>query len=74
MIFPLSYPERYQILGVPWGRQKVKEACHYTHLGNIQEMKSISKPRLPFEIYTFAEIMLADDFRKKFSKKHPSLF
>jgi hypothetical protein len=34
----------------------------------------ISKPRLPFEIYTFQEIMLTDDFRKKSSKKHPSLF
>jgi len=40
-------------------------ACNYTHLAKIQEMKSISKPRLPFEIYDFQEIMSTDDFRKK---------
>jgi hypothetical protein len=35
------------------------------HLANIPEMKSISKPRLPIEIYTFQEIMSTEEFRKK---------
>ncbi len=34
------------------------------HLAKIQEMKSISKPQLPIEIYTFQEIMLNEEFRK----------
>jgi hypothetical protein len=27
------------------------ESCHCTHLAKSPEMKSISKPRLPIEIY-----------------------
>jgi len=34
------------------------------HFAKIQGMKSISKPRLPIEIYTFLEFMSTEDFRK----------
>ena len=59
---------RYQIL--PFGSTgKFKEACHCLHLAKIQGMKSISKPRLPIEIYTFQEIMSIEEFRKERSTK-----
>jgi hypothetical protein len=44
---------------------KCEVTCHFTNLDKIPEMKSISKPRLPFEIYTFQEIMSTEEFRKK---------
>jgi hypothetical protein len=33
-----------------WGLGKVLEPCHYVKFSKIQEMKSISQPRLPIEI------------------------
>lgn len=41
--------------------------CHYVQLSKIQGMKSISKPRLPIEIYTFQEIISTNDYRKESS-------
>ncbi len=39
-----------------WGGFRVSKArstCHYVEISKIQEMKSISKPRLDTKIYTF---------------------
>jgi hypothetical protein len=43
---------------------RVLLTCHSPHLAKIQGMKSISKPRLRIEIYTFQEIMSTEEFRK----------
>jgi hypothetical protein len=34
-------------------KPNVRISCHFKHLAKIPGMKSISKPRLPFKIYTF---------------------
>ena len=43
------------------GPRKVNVTCHYVQLSKIQGMKSISKPRLPIEIYTFREIISTEE-------------
>jgi len=48
-------------LGGISGTLKVKQSCQSLHLAKIQGMKSISKPRLPIEIYTFQEIMSTEE-------------
>jgi hypothetical protein len=40
-------------------------SCHSTHLAKFPEMKSISKPRLPIEIYTICQKMSLEEYRKK---------
>jgi hypothetical protein len=45
--------------------EKARISCHSPHHGKISEIKSISKPRLPIEIYTLWEIMLSVDYRKE---------
>ncbi len=63
LIFGLSGEIPY--LGGPLGQPKVNESCHYVQLSKIQGMKSISKPRLPIEIYAFQGIMSTEEFRKE---------
>ena len=43
----------------------MNETLQYANAAKIQEMKSISKPRLPTEIYTFREIVSTDDYTKE---------
>ena len=47
----LRYGEIQYLVG-PLGPLKVKESCQSMHFGKIPEMESISKPRLPSEIYS----------------------
>jgi hypothetical protein len=53
-----------QYIGGGSGHLKVTTSCESPHLAKIQGMKSISKPRLPIEIYAFQEIMSTEEFRK----------
>ena len=64
MISELSKSIRSNLkyLGGASGLSKVRSACHFMHLTKIAEMKSISKPRLPIEIYTCKEIFSTDEF------------
>jgi hypothetical protein len=43
----------------------VKETCQSPHFGNISEIKSISKPPLPIELYTICQNVSLDNFRKE---------
>jgi hypothetical protein len=43
---------------------QLKKACQSPHPAKFQGMKNISNPRRPIEIYTFSEMISADDFRK----------
>jgi hypothetical protein len=42
----------------------LQKACHFMHLAKIAGMKSISKPRLPIEIYTICQILSPEEYRK----------
>ena len=53
-----------QHIGGPLGPVKVKEACQSPHLAKIQEIKSISKPPLPIQLYTICQNVSLDNFRK----------
>ncbi len=53
------------------GNLIMKRSCHSTHFGKISEMKSISKPPLPIEIYTICQNVSLDNFRKNYLPKGP---
>jgi hypothetical protein len=63
LIFDLSGEIPY-LVG-PLGLLIVTEACHSTHLAKIQGMKSISKPPLRMEIYTYQEIFSTHGLGRK---------
>jgi hypothetical protein len=44
---------------------------HYPHSGKFFEMKSISKPPLPIEIYTICQNVSLDNFRKNYLPEAP---
>ena len=55
---------RYQ--NPPFGSTtKLQSTCHSMHLAKIPEMKSISKPRLPIEIFTICQELSLEEYRKK---------
>ena len=43
---------------------KAQRSCQSPNLAKIQEMKSISKPPLPIELYTICQNMSPEEYRK----------
>jgi hypothetical protein len=63
-----------EIAGSIQDPQKPTSSCQSPHFGKISEMKSISKPPLPIELYTICQNVSLDNFRKKSSLFHPRVF
>jgi len=57
-----------QHLGGAFEPSKVNLSCQFPHLAKIQEIKSISKPRLPIEIYTVCQNLSTEDSNKDSTK------
>jgi len=61
ILTPAGQGKNWHSLKAPKGQR----ACQFAHFGKISEMKSISKPPLPIEIYTICQNLSFDNFRKK---------
>jgi len=63
-----------QHLGGDTGLSKFALTCHSPHSDKISEMKSISKPPIPIEIYTICQNLSFDNFRKEALKTQSENF